>query len=156
MRKLQKNLLLRSIFLSLVLLFACNASAVNTWVQGGHSGGWVNPDEPLHGMFIQVIVDANSPTGLSVVIAWFTFINGKQTWIVGIGSVVQEGIDQVAKLNAFVYEGNDFPPFYDPSQTVEIPWVDGSAIYDGTGNCLFSCIRAGLHSFTPVCLGPSE
>ena len=138
MPEFQKNLLLRSLLLTLLLMFACNASASSTWVQGGHAGGWVDPDQPFHGMFIEVIVDHNSPTRLSVVIAWFAYINGAQTWIIGIGNVVQNGADQVANLSAFIYEGNDFPPLYDPSQTVEITWGSMTIEFDGCDKALFT------------------
>ena len=132
MRKFQKNQLLRSLLLAFMLMFACNVSAGSTWVQGGHAGGWVDPDQAFTGMFIEVIVDANSPTGLSVV------INGNQTWIIGIGNVVQDDSDQFANLSAFVYEGNDFPPLYDPGQTMEIPWGVMTIEFDGCDNALFT------------------
>ncbi len=138
MRILPKKLLGRSMLLALLLTISWNASATSTWVQGGHAGGWVDPDETGHGMFIEVIINKSSPTGLSVVIAWYAYINGNQTWIVGIGNVVQDENDQFAHISAFVYEGNDFPPLYDPGQTLEIPWGEMTIQFDGCDKALFT------------------
>lgn len=122
---------IKSLLLTALLSFGCTVSFANTFVQGGHSGGWVDPDENGHGIFMEVIDNESSPTGLSVVIAWYVYVDGNQAWIVGIGNVVQDGVNQVVNINAFVYEGNDFPPMYDPAQTVEIPWGQMTLEFDG-------------------------
>jgi hypothetical protein len=128
----------RSLLIAVLFLFASPVTAVSTFIQGGHSGGWVDPTEGGHGVFVEVIVNEASPTGLSVVIAWYAFIDGKPTWIVGIGNVSQDGSGQVANISAFIYEGNDFPPLYDPSQTMEIPWGTMTLKFDGCDNAEFT------------------
>jgi hypothetical protein len=117
-----KKTITRSLLPALLMAMALNVSADTTFVQGGHSGGWIDVQQPNNGMFVEVISSETSPTGFAVVIAWYAFIDGHPTWIVGIGNVEQVGVDQIAKISAFVYEGNDFPPMYIPSQTLEIPW----------------------------------
>lgn len=138
MFKPQKNILIRSIFTALVFLSAWNIASAGTFVQGGHSGGWIDPLLPGHGMFVEVIKSETSPTGLAVVVAWYAFINGEQTWIVGIGNVIQEDSDQIARISAFIYEGNDFPPNYVPSQTLEIPWGEMTMAFDGCDMATFT------------------
>jgi hypothetical protein len=138
MRIRQKNQLGRSLFLTILLVLAMDAFAASTWVQGGHAGGWVDPGENGHGLFVQVIVDESSPTGLAVVVAWYAFIDGHQAWIVGIGQVEQDITEQIAFLNAFIYEGNDFPPLYIPSLTVEIPWGVMTLQFDGCDEALLT------------------
>lgn len=133
-----KKSFVRSLLLCAALLLAGNSNAANTWAQGGHSGGWVNPDEPYHGMFVEVIVDTNSPTGLSIAVAWYAFIDGRQVWVIGFGPVTFDDGEQRADLKAFVYEGNDFPPLYDPSLTEEIEWGDMSIEFDGCDDAVFS------------------
>jgi len=133
-----KNSLLPKLILAVALLFPIASFSANTWVQGGHSGGWVNAEEPLHGMFVEVIVDVNSPTGLSVVVAWYAYIDGQQTWVIGFGPVVQDGAEQVANLSAFVYQGNDFPPLYNPALTTEIPWGEMTIEFDGCDKAFFT------------------
>ena len=117
--------LLLAILLVTALLTGASAPALGaggTTVQGGHSGGWYNLGQSGHGLFVEVIDHAASPTGKRVVAAWYAFFNGRQIWIVAVGDVIQQGDGQVAVMQAYIYEGNDFPPGYDPGQTDEIPW----------------------------------
>ena len=138
MYKIQKHNLNRSLLMAFLFVFAWNVSSANTFVQGGHTGGWVDPDQGGHGLFIEVIFDESSPTGLAVVVTWYAYIDGKQTWIVGIGNVEQDGVNQTANISAFIYEGNDFPPLYDPTQTIEIPWGQMTMAFDGCDSALLT------------------
>lgn len=104
---------------------------INNVIQGGHSGNWYDVTQPGHGLFVEVIDSNESPTGKKVLVAWFAFINGEQVWVLGLGNVVPIEGGFRAELDAWVYEGNDFPPFYDPGLTTQIPW--GTLLLSFTG-----------------------
>lgn len=98
------------------------ADTIGTHMQGGHSGGWFNSNQSGHGLFIEIIADNSSPTGLAVVAAWYAYEAGFQAWLLAVGDVVQEGSRHKAYLQAWIYNGNDFPPYYSANQTQEIEW----------------------------------
>lgn len=102
-----------------------------TTIQGGHTGTWYNLDQPGHGLFVEVLNDAASLTGKEVIVAWFAYIDGQRTWLLAQGDVIDVDDGQQALLDVTLYEGNDFPPGYDPGQTVGMPW--GSMILTFNG-----------------------
>jgi len=102
--------------------FALETGTVNNAIQGGHSGAWYNVTEPGHGLFIEVLESNDSPTGKQVLVAWYAYLNGQQTWLLGQGNVVAIEGGYKAMLDAYIYQGNDFPPFYDPEMTVQESW----------------------------------
>ena len=109
---------------------------VFTFIQGGHSGAWFQPAQPGHGLFVEVLDDPGSPTGREVFVAWFAFFNGRPTWIVGQGDVIRNDDGHVAVIEASIYEGNDFPPDYDPNRTVETPWGEMLLSFEGCEQAL--------------------
>ncbi len=134
--KIRKFLLIcTTIFLLLIPLappaFAVDTGTVNNLIQGGHSGSWYDVVQPGHGLFVEVIDSKDSPTGKGVVAAWFAFINGERTWVLGLGDVVPIDGGFRAELDAYVYDGNDFPPYYDPDMTTQISW--GTLLLSFTG-----------------------
>lgn len=109
---------------------------VYTFIQGGHSGAWYQPSQPGHGLFVEVLDDAGSPTGKAVFVAWFAFFNGRATWVVGQGDVIRREDGYVAVIEASVYEGNDFPPDYDPARTVQTFWGEMLLSFEGCDQAL--------------------
>ena len=93
-----------------------------TTIQGGHSGNWFNLGQSGHGLFVEVIDDPLVPAGRRVVLGWYAFFNGEQVWILAVGDVIQTGDGQVAVMEAWIYDGTNFPPSYNPELTTEIPW----------------------------------
>ena len=108
----------------LATLVPCNTAFAQDRIviQGGHSGGWYNLDQSGHGVFAEVIDHPASPTGKRVVLAWYAFFEGQQVWLLAVGDVVENEDGQVAVMTTWIYEGNGFPPNYDPAQTNEIVW----------------------------------
>jgi hypothetical protein len=102
-----------------------------TTVQGGHSGGWYNMGQSGHGVFAEVIDAPASPTGKRMVVAWYAFFQGRQAWILAVGDVHQDVIGQTAYMTAWIYEGNAFPPAYNPNLTNEITWGEISMFFIG-------------------------
>ena len=115
--------ILAVVFICAVLLGGNAAWAEGgTTVQGGHSGGWYNLGQSGHGVFAEVLDDPSSPTGKRMVLAWYAFFEGRQVWILAVGNVVQDADGQVAVMTAWIYEGNAFPPNYNPNFLNEIVW----------------------------------
>ena len=45
-------------------------STVGTWFQGGHTGAWYNSAQDGHGLFLEVLSDPSTTTGMQVFAAW--------------------------------------------------------------------------------------
>jgi hypothetical protein len=99
-----------------------STGTIGTFIQGGHSGAWSAPGQSGHGVFAEVIDDDRAASGKRLLIAWFAFFDGRAVWLLASGEVVRDGEGQVARMDAWIYQGNDFPPRYDPALTLEIPW----------------------------------
>jgi hypothetical protein len=102
-----------------------------TTIQGGHSGGWYNMAQSGHGVFAEVIDQASSPTGKRMVVAWYAYFNNRQIWILAVGDVLQASDGQAAYMTAYIYEGNAFPPTYNPNLTQEIIWGEITMYFIG-------------------------
>ncbi|MDX1554453.1 MAG: hypothetical protein R3212_00330 [Xanthomonadales bacterium] len=107
-----------------------------TVIQGGHSGGWYNQGQPGHGVFAEVLDSESAPSGKRMVLAWYAFLDGEQIWILAVGDVVQDGDGQTAVMQAWIYEGNDFPPQYNPARTLEITWGEIRMYFAGCDDAL--------------------
>lgn len=119
--------LLSTAFLAVIVHITFGSTAVDaqssgTYVQGGHSAAYFDIDQSGHGFFVEVLDDPSSPTGKRLLVAWYAFFEGRQIWLLATGHVVDEGDGQVARMTTWIYEGNDFPPDYDPFFTLEIVW----------------------------------
>lgn len=127
---------------SLAMLAALFALTFDAWaqsgttIQGGHSGGYYNTGQSGHGVFAEVLDDPSVPTGKRMVVAWYAFFQGSQIWILAVGNVVQEGSGQVAVMDAFIYEGNAFPPAFNPALLEEIPWGEIRMYFNGCDNAV--------------------
>lgn len=110
---------------------AAEAESVNNFIQGGHSGAWFNIAQPGHGLFVDVLNNSSSPTGKEIVAAWFAYFEGEQTWLLAQGDVLKQGDGFKAYLEVSIFEGNDFPPNYDPGETVGSIW--GTMVLSFTG-----------------------
>ena len=82
-------------------------------LNGDFSGQWFNPDQSGHGLVIDVTKpDANNKRLL--VLTWFVYLNGKPTWVQGVGvphagsgsaaNTVIAQLDQVG-----IFKGESFP-----------------------------------------------
>jgi hypothetical protein len=123
------------ILLLQILLLLCaadlSAQAGGTYMQGGHSGGYYNVEQSGHGFFAEVLDDESSPTGKRLLVAWYAFFNGQQIWLLATGHVVKDGDAHIAYMTTWIYEGNGFPPDYDPRETVEIVWGEMTWFFIG-------------------------
>ncbi len=142
-----------AIFVALSAVLPLPNSALGsggTEIQGGHSGGWYNAGQSGHGVFAEVIDSASSPTGKRVVLAWYAFFQGAQIWLLAVGDVMQDGAGQTAIMQAWIYEGNGFPPAYNPNQTNEIPWGEIRLYFIGCDDAVieWDSVMAGYGSGT--------
>jgi hypothetical protein len=80
-----------------------------------HSGTWYQPSQNGHGLQVQVIGAAGAE---QLVVIWFAYLNGKQSWLLGAGPV--QG-DQ-ATLAMTITHGAQFPPDFNPADVVREPW----------------------------------
>ena len=106
-------------------------ASLGTWVQGGHTGAWYNRDQNGHGLFVEILSDSSTPTGVRVLLAWYAYLDGEQIWILAEGPVVQQGNRQKAFLEAWIYSGGDFPPFFDASMVEQDVWGTMSLQFNG-------------------------
>ncbi len=129
------------------------------FIQGGHSGAWYDVTEPGHGIFIEVMDDEGSPTGKSVFAAWFAFHNDEQIWLIAQGDVIKESDGYAAVLDMGIYEGDEFPPDYDPRQTIRRSWGDAVLTFTGCdeAHIMWDTTRTGfkdgeldLHRLTTI------
>ena len=118
----------------LVLATSVQAQVVRNeknFIQGGHSGAWYNLAAPGHGLFIEVTDDDDSPTGKSVFAAWFAFNDDEQIWLIAQGDVIKQSDGYAAMLDVGIYDGDEFPPNYNPSHTIRRSW--GKIVLTFTG-----------------------
>lgn len=87
------------------------------------SASWFNPKEQGHGIMIDLMDESTAW------MCWFTYdVDGNAAWICGLGDI---GLGTIVFENAFMVEGGNFPPFFNPSQIEEVPW--GSIVITFTG-----------------------
>jgi len=87
------------------------------------SASWFNPNEQGHGIMIHLMDETTAW------MCWFAFdVDGNPAWICGLGTI---RLGSIEFDNAFVVDGGNFPPFFNPDQIVEVPW--GSIIITFTG-----------------------
>ncbi len=113
-------------------------STVGTWFQGGHTAAWYNPAQDNHGLFVEILLDSTSPTGLQVFLAWYTYINGVPTWIIAQGPVNLEGNQHIARMTAWIYRGGQFPPNHDPSQVRRDTWGTMTLRFNGCDDAILT------------------
>lgn len=87
----------------------------NIGINGCHSGSWYNPDQDGHGFMIEVV--ASEPVN-TMLITWYTYVNGQPYWVVGSGPV--DGNN--ATILALSGTGGMFPPLFESNQVVFENW----------------------------------
>lgn len=89
----------------------------------GYSAAWFNPDQSGHGFVLEVVEIPGRPDP-ELLAYWFTFIDGKQAWLIGQGPL--EG--DRAVLATHIFSGADFPPNFDPAEAIGADW--GTLTFD--------------------------
>ena len=116
-------------------IMACSvgtATAQDLTVRGPHSGLWFNPDQPGHGIDVDVINTRQA------VVSWYAYNDdGQPYWLLGTGNIDGPTIDIFFRS----YRGGSFPPGFDASEVVGQAW--GSATLN-----FQSCSEAQLN-WTP-------
>ena len=113
-------------------------ASLGTTVQGGHTGAWYNRAQDGHGLFVEVLSDSSTPTGVRVLLAWYVYLDGQQIWILAEGPVIQEGNRQRVFLDAWIFSGGDFPPFFDPSMVEQDVWGTMTLQFNGCNAAEFT------------------
>ncbi|MBD8525747.1 M23 family metallopeptidase [Pseudomarimonas arenosa] len=89
------------------------------------SGSWYSSTQNGHGIQAQVLdIDGSR----QLLIAWYVYVNGKQTWLTGLGPI--SGKRAVVELR--LTSGGQFPPDFDPAAVQSLPW--GQAEFDFIDN----------------------
>lgn len=138
---------LRSFFLSIVAMIAALMLDIqDARAQSGieidpsFSASWFNPDESGHGVLMHLL-DENTAW-----MCWFAFdLDGNPAWICGIGTISG---DRIEFPEAFTIEGGAFPPKFDPSLVVEVPWGTITIVFTGcdSGFMTWTTDAAGFQS----------
>ena len=98
------------------------------------SASFFNPAESGHGIMIH-LMDANTAW-----MCWFTFtLTGEPAWICAVGTISG---DTITFDNAFVVEGGAFPPNFDPSQIMEIPWGSIVVVFSDCDNGIMTWVTS--------------
>ncbi len=90
-----------------------------------YSGTWYQPTQAGHGLQVQLI---GAPGSRQLVAIWFTYLNGRQVWLLGTGPV--QG-DQ-ATLAMTITQGGQFPPNFNAASVVRENW--GTLTFEGLGS----------------------
>jgi hypothetical protein len=122
------------------VMASTDSEFIGTFIQPGHSGTYYNVNQSGHGVFVEVIEDksSQSTTGIQVAMSWFAFLDGKQIWLIAQGPVTNDGNEQVAVMNTWIFNGNDFPPFFDTKLLELITWGETRLRFDGCEQALLS------------------
>lgn len=79
------------------------------------SGSFYDPAQNGHGFVVEHIVSNGTP---AVLVTWFTFLDGQQRWLVGVGPA--SGSE--ARIPLSITLGGDFPPRFNPASVSTQPW----------------------------------
>lgn len=104
-----------------MLLVANCASAENFTVRGDISGNWYNPDEPNHGVQVEVI-DPNQ-----AIVVWYVYdAEGSPLWLFGMGGVRENRI----QAELYRFSGALFPPEFEPGDVSQTFWGELDLEFD--------------------------
>ena len=84
---------------------------------GSVSGEWFNPNRDGEGFFIEVAEVNGMPV---FVVAWFTYNNGSQLWLVG-SAMIPAGATSIT-VDVQMPSGADFGDAFDPAEVERTPW----------------------------------
>ncbi len=104
------------------------------------SASWYNPAQSGHGITLELLDSTRAW------MCWFTFdLAGNRAWICSQGSV---GGVNITFANAFTVQGGNFPPLFDPSKVVHVPWGSITITFTGcdTATMTWSTAAAGFQS----------
>lgn len=94
---------------------ADSASKADYVIGSDVSGTFYDPAQNGQGFVFQHIVSNGKPLLLA---AWFTYLDGKQRWLFGVGAAT----GGQATIPLSISSGADFPPRFDPSAAQVEPW----------------------------------
>jgi len=90
------------------------------------SASWYNPAQSGHGIMIELL-DATRAW-----MCWFTFdLQGNRAWICALGDVSGNAL---VFAEAFTVNGGNFPPLFDATKIVEVPWGSITVTFAGCGS----------------------
>jgi poly(3-hydroxybutyrate) depolymerase len=91
-------------------------------ISAGASGLWFNPAQSGHGLLIEVI---DTTEGLKLLVYWFTYLDGEQVWLGGVGEIEGDS----SSLEMSVFSGGRFPPDFDSSMVLAESWGELSLVF---------------------------
>lgn len=101
---------------ALVLMGAPRPSPAVVYAVGPDlSGTFYDPAQNGHGFIVEHIVSNGTPL---VLVTWFTYLDGEQRWLVGVGPASGNS----ARVALSITRGGDFPPRFNAASVVTEPW----------------------------------
>lgn len=79
------------------------------------SGTWYHPDQSGHGLLLEVV---GAGSQARVVATWFAYVDGRQTWLNGVGGLDGDRAD----IPLSIFRGGEFPPDFDPERLQQDDW----------------------------------
>ena len=105
-----------SLFLALALVCIDRPSPAAVYAVGADlSGTFYDPAQNGHGFIVEHIVSNGTPL---VLVTWFTYLDGQQRWLVGVGPAS----GNTARVALSITRGGDFPPRFSSASVVTEPW----------------------------------
>jgi photosystem II stability/assembly factor-like uncharacterized protein len=89
----------------------------NGAINGCHSGSWYDPSQDGHGFMAEVLP---AETGFNMTITWYTYVDGKQLWMVGTAPVNGDTVT----FQMLTGSGSSFPTAFNSNDVAFITWGD--------------------------------
>lgn len=96
-------------------LAAAAGAAPTQPIGSAATGAWYDPQQPGQGFSFEHVVLGGQPV---LVASWFTYANGRASWLVGAGPVRGD----TAAIDFVTARGGGFPPAFDPARVQRAPW----------------------------------
>jgi len=79
------------------------------------NGLWFNPDQSGHGLVVEALDTSGGP---SLLVYWFTYLDGRQVWLGGVGELLGDR----AEVSLSQFSGGGFPPRFEPANVNSQYW----------------------------------
>ena len=87
------------------------------------SASWFDPQQAGHGFVMEVI---DSPSGPTLLVYWFVWLDEQPVWMVGIGLIQ----DQQTMVDFLFVSGTEFPPNFDPEAVLIESWGSATFVFE--------------------------
>ncbi len=114
----------RLVFFALLAMVGLQPVRAASYALGADvSGTFFDPAQDGHGMVVEHIVSNGEP---ALLVTWFTYLDGQQHWLVGVGPVSGNS----ARVPLTITRGGDFPPRFVPAAVTSETWGELELRFD--------------------------